>query len=353
MDLNLDALWNDYGLDELQAGVEALFPEKQINLEELLELVMSGDVFGALANLFKGGLTDAVNQLTSLRDVFIWLLVLGIVSSLMTHFVDIFDKRQVADISFYFMYLLFMVVLLKCFGQATDIATQTIENIILFVKLLVPVYLITVGISAGTITAAASYQVMLLAVCGVEYILSAGLIPLINSYVMLCMVNGVWMEEKLALMIRLVKRIIGMILKGALGIVTGISLFQSLIAPVVDSARKSALQSFVSAIPGVGTAANSVAELVLGSAVIIRNSVGVILLLLLLFMCAVPLVKLGLIAGMLKCAAAFMGVVSDKRITSCTDKVGEAGILLLRTTGTAMLLFMISIAVTAALGRGV
>lgn len=352
MDLDLNALWQDYGLDELEAGMKKLFPEKLLDLEKLLEQVMSGDIFGALAALFEDGLTDAVNQLISLREIFIWLLVLGIVSSLMTHFVEIFDRRQVADISFYFMYLLFVVVLLKCFGQATDIATQTIENIILFVKLLVPIYLIIVGISAGAVTAAASYQIMLLVVYGVEYILSAGLIPLINSYVMLCMVNGIWMEEKLALMMRLVKRMIGLILKGALGIVTGISFFQSLIAPVVDSARSSALKSFVSAIPGVGAAAGSVAELVLGSAVIIRNSVGVILLLLLFLLCAVPLVKIGLIAGMLKCAAAFMGVVSDKRITSCADKVGEAGMLLLKTAGTAMFLFMISIAVTAAFGRG-
>ena len=350
--MNLEELWKDYGLDELEMGLEKLFPKKQLNLESLLEQVMAGDVFGALAELFEGGLTDAVNQLLSLRDIFIWLLVLGILSSLMTHFVEIFDKRQVADISFYFMYLLFMVVLLKCFGQATDIATGTIENIILFVKLLVPVYLMIVGISAGAITAAASYQIMLLVVCGVEYILSAGMIPLINSYVMLSMVNGVWMEEKLALMIRLVKRIIGLILKGALGIVTGISLFQSLIAPVVDSARSSALKSFVAAIPGIGGVANSVTELVLGSAVVIRNSVGVILLLLLLLLCAIPLLKIGLIAGILKCAAAFMGVVSDKRITACADKVGEAGFLLLKTVGTAMLLFMISIAVTATFGRG-
>ena len=350
--MDLSSLWEDYGLDEVQQGIETLFPEKQVDLGKLLEQVMSGDVFGALALLFEGGVTDAINQFLSLRDILIWLLVMGIVSSLLTHFVDIFDKRQVADISFYFMYLLFMVVLLKSFGQASEIAVQTIENVIVFVKLLVPIYLITVGISAGTITAAVSYQMMLIVVCGVEYILSSGLIPLINSYVMLCMVNGIWMEEKLTMMIRLVKRFIGWILKGALGVVTGISLFQALIAPVVDSARTSALKSFVSAIPGVGAAANGVAELVLGSAVMIRNSVGVVLLLLLLVLCAVPLLKIGLIAGMLKCAAAFMGVVSDKRLTACTDRVGEAGLLLLRTVGTAMLLFMISIAVTAALGRG-
>ena len=139
-------------------------------------------------------------------------------------------------------------------------------------------------------------------------------------------------------------------LKGAVGIITGFSIFQSLITPVVDSARKTGLQKLVAAIPGVGGAADGVVELVLGSASLIKGSVGTVLLILLLLLCATPLVKIGVIAGILKCAAAFMGIVSDKRITSCADRTGDAGILLFRTVGTAMLLFLISVAVITASG---
>lgn len=348
-DLNL--VWQDYGLDRLAEGIERLFPKGGIDLENILLQVISGDVFGAISELFKGSVRGFTGQLEGMKNVFVWMLVLGIVSSLMTHFVEIFDRHHVADIGFYFMYLLFTAILLKCFGQAADAAAGALENIILFVQLLVPAYLITVGISAGALTAGAAYQVMLFAVYGVEYILSAGLLPLIYSYVMLSVINGIWVEEKLSLLVDLLGKAVGWVLKGALGIVTGISIFQALIAPVIDSARTSALQKFVSAIPGVGGAASGVAELVLGSAMVIKNSVGVVLLLLLLLMCAAPLFKIAVIAGILKCVAAFMGIVSDKRITACADRTGDAGLLLLKTTGTAMVLFLIAIAVTAAAGR--
>lgn len=281
-----------------------------------------------------------------MRDVFIWLLVLGIVSSLLTHFVEIFDKCQVADMGFYFMYLLLTAILLKCFAQAADTAAQMLENCLLFVKLLVPAYLISVGVSSGTMTAGASYQLMLFAVYGVEYILSAGLLPMISSFVMLSVVNGIWTEEKLTFLIELLGKAAGWVLKGALGAVTGIGIFQALITPVVDSARNSALQKLLSAIPGIGAAAGGVAELVLGSAVVIRNSIGMVLLLLLILMCAAPLLKIAVTAGLIKCAAAFMGIVSDKRITACADRTGDAGLLLLRTAGTAVLLFLVAIAVT-------
>lgn len=345
-DLNL--VWQDYGLDKLEEGIGRLFPKGGVDFEKLLGQVMSGDIFGALGSLFEGSFQEFTSQLAGMRNVLVWMLVMGIVSALITHFIEIFDRHQVADIGFYFMYLLFTAVLFKCFGVAAETAAGAMENIILFVKLLVPAYLITVGVSAGAVTAGTSYQIMLFVVYGVEYILSAGLVPLIYSYCMLAVVNGIWTEEKLNLLIDLLGKAIGWVLKGALGVVTGISIFQSLIAPVVDSARNSALEKFISAIPGVGSTAGGIAELVLGSAVVIRNSVGVVLLLLLLLLCAAPLLKIALVAVTLKCAAAFMGIVSDKRITTCVDRTGTAGLLLLRTAGTAVLLFLIAIAVTTA-----
>lgn len=347
MDMDLSLVWQDYGLDKLQEGILQLFPEKRLDLGQLLELVMSGDIFGAAASLFRDGIADFAAQMAGMRNVFVWLLVLGIISALMTHFVEIFNKRQVADMGFYFMYLLFTTVLLKCFSQAACIAQQAIENIVLFVKLLVPTYLLTVGISQGTATAGAAYQMMLFAVYGVEYILLRGLLPLIWSYSMLSVVNGIWPEEKLSFLIDLLGKAAGWVLKGSFGAVTGIGIFQRLLAPVTDSVRNSVLQKMISAIPGVGDAAGGAMELVLGSAMVIRNSVGMVLLLLLLFLCAVPVLKVVVTAGLLKCAAAFMGIVSDRRITGCVGRMGDAVLLLFRTTGTAMLLFVIAIAVAA------
>lgn len=346
--MDIDMIWQDYGLDRLEEGIQTLFPQNSLSLEALLGQVMQGDIFGAVADLFKGVITDFVSQLSGMRNLFVWFLVLGIVSALMTHFVEIFDRHQVADISFYFMYLLFTVVLLRCFYQAAATAADAMENVILFIRLMIPAYLISVGISTGSVTAGASYQMMLLIIYGIQNLLSAGLMPLIYSMCMLVVINGIWVEEKLTLVIDLLEKGIGWALKGTLGVVAGLSIFQALITPVVDSVRTSALQKIVAAIPGVGNAADGVVEMVLSSAVMVKNSVGVVLLLLFLVMCATPLLKIAVIAGLLKCSAAFMGIVCDKRITTCANRTGDAGMLLLRTTGTAMLLLLISIAVITA-----
>lgn len=349
--VDMDVLWQDYGLNRLEEGMQTLFPQNTLSLDHLIAQVMQGDVLGALEGLFTGVITDFTSQLAGMRNVFVWLLVLGIVSALMTHFVEIFDRHQVADVGFYFMYLLFTVVLLRCFFLAADTAVTALENVILFIRLMIPAYLISVGMSTGTVTAAASTEMMLLVIYGIQNLLLDVLVPLIYSMCMMVVVNGVWVEEKLSLLIDLLEKGIGWVLKGAIGVITGLSIFQALITPVVDSVKTSVLQRILSAVPGIGNAADGVVEMVLGSAVMIKNSIGVVLLILFLVMCAAPLLKIAVIAVMLKCAAAFMGIVSDKRITACANRTGDAGLLLLRTAGTGMMLFLISIAVITAANR--
>ena len=172
-------------------------------------------------------------------------------------------------------------------------------------------------------------------------------LPFIYSYVLLAVVNGIWIEEKLSLLMELLEKGIKAALKAIIGVVTGISVFQSVITPVIDTVKTSTLQKIVSAIPGIGGAADSLASVVIGSAVVIKNSIGVVLLILLVSMCLAPLLQILLTACCLKLAAAVMGIISDKRITACTNKVGEGSMLLLKITGTALLLFLISISMVA------
>lgn len=346
-ELSIDMVWEEYGLGQLQQELSALFPGSGFSLRQILSQIMQGDVLGAIQGVLNAVLGDIGGQLASVRGILLWLVMLGMISALMGHLMDIFDKHQIADISFYFMYLLLTAVLLTSFGQSAQVASAAMENILLFIRLLVPTYLMAVGVASGTTTAGASYQVVLLLIYGVEHVLIGGLLPFVYSYVLLAVVNGIWIEEKLSLLMELLEKGIKAALKAIIGIVTGISIFQSAITPVIDTAKSSVLQKLVSAIPGIGGAADSMASLVIGSAVVIKNSIGVVLLILLVAMCLAPLLQILLTACCLKLAAAVMGIISDKRITACTNKVGEGGMMLLKITGTALLLFLISISLVA------
>lgn len=345
--IDLEKLWEQYNMTDIQEKIGAMFPHFEFSLRELFQRVLSGDVAGALQDGIGGIFRGMAAEVGSIRNILLYLLVLGIVSALLSHFTDVFESHQIADISFYIVYLLLMAVLLKCFQEAAQTAGDAVENIVTFIKVFIPAYYLAVGVAGGAVTAYAGYQLLLFLIYGVEQVLLSVVMPLIYSFVMLAVINGIWSEERMAILLDFLQKCIGVILKTALGIVTGVSLLQSMVTPVIDSLKSQTLQKAVSAIPGIGNIADGVMETMVGSAVLIKNSIGVIFMILLLAVCLAPLVKIFLIAGCLKLSAALMGIVSDKRITGCTNKVGEGSFLLFRAAGTAMVLFIILIAIAA------
>lgn len=350
----VEGIWGDYGMDEVTLYLEQMMPEYEFDAKELLQQIIQGNLWEALKMVGTGVKDRLLAELSGVRQIFASVLILGIISALFSNFSDVFKNHQISDVSFYFLYLILMAVLMKVFVTAADIAYETIANIVLFIKMFIPAYFMAVGAATGTATAVAYYQLMLLLTYGVEKILLVVLLPLIYSYVLLTLINGIWIEERLTLILDFLKKGIVFSLKVLLGAVTGLSLFQSMITPVIDSLKTSAVKKAVSAIPGIGNLAEGVTEMVIGSAVLIKNSIGIFMLLLLLAICFVPLIKILMIACMIKGSAAMIGMVSDKRITGCTDRVGDGSLLLLRTTFTAVALFIITIAVVAyTTGKGI
>lgn len=333
-------------LSQINTQLSSLFPEYQIDAGELFGLLLQGKVTDVMKMLFSGMAQIFRGEAGSFAELAVMLLCIGLLTSLLLNLTELFENRQIGDMSFYFMYLFLMLILLRVFETVTGTAQSLLSDMLLFMELFMPVYFLAVGAAAGVTTALLYYQLILLVIYGMELLLSAFLMPLIKAYVFLAFMNGLWKEEKLQLFLGLIKRIAGYALKLSFAVITGISMLQSMITPVIDSVKLSAVQKAVGLIPGIGSISSSTAEMVLGSAVLIKNSAGVLAILLLVLLCAAPLVKIWALAMLLKLAAAVSGIISDRRITGCMDQVGEGSLLVLRTLLTACGLFLITIAIT-------
>lgn len=347
MTIQLDKVWEDYELGGLEQKLQELFPSSPPDLEGLLQRLLRGDILGCISDSIRMVIDGFIADFGSLKQIFIWILVLGIIAALLSHFIEIFDNHQIADIGFYFTYLLMIIILMKCFMESASVASSTMGRIVEFIQVFIPAYFLSIGVAQGSLTASAGYQILILIIYVVENILVRLVLPFIYCYVLLSVVNGLWIEERLAMLVESMEKGIKFLLKSLLGMVIGISALQSMVTPAIDSVNTGILRKVVGAIPGIGDAADGVMETVVGSAVILKNSLGTILLLLLIVMAAVPLLQILVTACLLKVAAGLLGVVSDKRITACTNKVGCGSELLFKTVGTAVLLFLITISIAA------
>lgn len=327
--------------------IQGLFPGYQLELGKMLELLLQGDITNVIKLLFQNMGQIFQGELGNFKEIAVMLLCVGMIASLVLNLTDLFENRQIGDIGFYFVYLFLILILFRIFEMVMETAQLLLADLLLFMELFMPVYFLAVGAAAGVTTALMYYQFILILIYGMEVLLSTFLMPLIKVYVFLIFMNGLWKEEKLQMFLALIKRLVGYALKISFGVVTGISMLQSMITPVIDSVKMSTVQRAVGLIPGIGNVSSSTAELVIGSAVLIKNSAGVLAILLLVLLCAVPIIKIWTLSMLLKFSAAVVGIVSDRRITNCIDKVGEGSLLVLRTLLTACGLFLVTIAIAA------
>jgi len=338
-------LWDKVENQELDLEIRKLLPEEKQSFSELVKEIMMGDKKLNI-NLIKEKMKEGVfGNIDEMKKMIGSILLLGIMSALFSNFGYMFKNHQIVDISFYFIYMLFTLLLLVSFRTAMDVAVSMLENAILFMKLLIPTFFTVIGFTSATMTAVVFNQFMFVIITLVESILVAILIPATSVYIFLSLVNGLGEEERFASIIELLHKGIEGSLKIMIAAIGGMGFFQSMITPVIDSVKTATVQKAISAIPGVGKVADSISEVVLGSTILIKNSVGIAFVILLLSMCAVPLIQIFMLAAIMKISAALIGIVTDKRMTNCANQVGDGTFLILRIAMTAVALVIIIFAI--------
>lgn len=346
------ALLEDLDFSDAQASLDELLGKNNFSIRQAVVNLMQGKIpwtLESLKNIAKGVFFQEINEY---RKTAVYLLAIIVASAVFMNFITAFDKGQIADISYYTMYLLMVTLLMKVFSSMSQVALGAVSAMLDFMKTLLPACIMTLYLSSGSITAMGFYQITLLAITGVQWMLNYVLLPGVQIYVILLFINQLMKEDYLSKMADLIKTVILWSLKTVTAVLFGLQAVQCMVAPAVDQVKTSVVNKAVSVIPGIGNAYETVAETVLGSAVLLKNAVGIAGLAALVFVGLVPVVKLVCGVFLYRALGAVAQPVSDKRVSECIGSVAEGGELLLKIVLHAGILFIISLAMITVMVRG-
>nr|WP_296010517.1 stage III sporulation protein AE [uncultured Blautia sp.] len=332
-------------MQQMQEAVNELLGENTFHVQEFLKELMKGEqgVSKKQAVLFIK--EQLLSALVMDRQTFVQVLLLVLVAALFSNFTEVFGKNQTAEVSFYIVYMLLSAILLHSFQMISQGISEKLQDLMVFMKALMPSYFLAVTAASGSATAMVFYEMVMVVIYLIQVVLLRLVLPGIHGYVLLEMINYLHKEDFLSHMAELMQTVLGWTLKTCTGITIGMQLVQNMISPAVDSLKRNVVGKTAAAIPGIGNAINGVTETALATAVLIRNSLGVMGILLLLLLGLPPVIKLGFTALIYKLLAALVQPVSDKRLVGCLSTIGEGCGLLLKVLLTAEFLFMITIAV--------
>ena len=339
-------------LDEIESGFRELSGQAEFSFSDTVRGLLTGEIpFSVhdlprlLAELFLG-------QLQQQKQMALQILVIVMASAIFSNFVKIFDNSQIADISFFTMYLLISTLLMRSFMTMNQDVVKTCSAIGRFMQILLPSYLVTVVISAGTVSAIGFYEITVLGIQILQLLIIRLVLPAINFYLLLLLLNQMTTEDHFSRFAELAETVIRWVTKTIFGIVVGLQAVQVLTAPALDSLKNSAFQRLAGSIPGIGNLLDAATQTVVGSAVVIKNAVGVAGMLALVILGMMPVLRLLASILIFRLLCALIQPISEKRMVEGIASISRGTVLLLRILATSLSVFIISLAMITAAIRG-
>lgn len=343
-----DRLFSEFDFTEIDNSLKKIFPEKKMDFKTFVTSLISGH-----------GADPGKLVLNFVRDQFFYefrynrqnlayMLIIAVIAAVFTNFSNAFQNKQVSQISFYVLYMLLITMCLNAFRIAMAGIQGQLEVLLDFMRVLCPSYFLAVAITSGSGSSLIFYNIVLFLIYVVEVLILRFLFPIINIYMMIQVLNYLVGEEYLSQFGELLKKLVSWILKILLACVIGFNVIQGMLAPALDALKRSALTKTAEAIPGIGNTIGSVADVVLGTAVLIKNGIGMAGAAILVAICGAPVLQMLILTLMYKLTAALVQPVSDKRITGCISSVSEGYELLVMVVFTTGVLFLLTIAVVTA-----
>lgn len=324
------------------AGFEGMVEQ----LVENGEIWSPGKWIGMLGKVLAG-------QLRSQGEMIGYLLLLLISAAVLSAIAKAFRNRQISDMGFYMIYLLLFLIMMRSFGTCYVITENVLRDLVDFMRALMPAYLMAAAVGIYRTSAVLYYEGFLLMIYYLQRFVEMLLLPAIRGYVLFAMLGHLGNEEFFGRSREGLKKAIIFSLKTMVGLVTGMQIIQGMISPAVDEWKHTVVSKGISGLGSIGNAMGNLTDVVLGSGTLLKNGIGAAGAVLIIGICAVPVVQVGCYVLFYHVLAAVSEPISDKRLINAIGQMGDGIGLLVRLLFSVCVMFLLTIAVVCATTGGI
>lgn len=324
--------------------IDNALKEEDIDFKQLVSRLAGGDSDGVFYELFTIIMDRLFGDILYNRNVVVKIIFIAIISAMFTNMSIIIKRSEMSETGFYVTYMLMVTILTGGFIVMSDMVREAVSRIITFMNALVPAFLLSVGVAAGSMSAAGFSGVILMAIGIIEKLILSFLIPAVNVYVIIRLVNNIVEEDYFSKLAGVIKTSILWALKGMVGVLLGANIIQSIIMPSVDAAGTGVINKLINILPG-GEAVTGIEGIVTTTGNVIKNAIGSAGLIALAVICLFPMIKMLIYIAVYKVTSAIIQPIADKRLGDSIDAVSEGIGILYKVTFTVAFLLFITVAI--------
>lgn len=280
------------------------------------------------------------------------IIVLTVFSVILQNLQNAFEQNQVSKVAYAIVFLVIIVLAVDSFSVAVEAAKNTISKMIHFMMAIVPMML-TLLASMGNLTSASLFHPMIVFMIHViGTIIYMVVFPLLFFSTILYIISNISEKYQLTQLADLMKKVSITLLGGLLTIFLGVISVQGATTAITDGVTiRTAKYLTGNFVPVIGRTISEAADTVVTASLLVKNTVGLVGVIILLFICAFPALKILSLSFIYNFSAAILQPLGSSPVVSSLSVIGRTLIYIFAALAAVGLMFFLAITIIIAAGN--
>lgn len=297
--------------------------DSDLNITEVFNNSITGNV--NVINTFDGYLKIFGDEFLNAIKSMVVILIIIVIHSVLKSIIENLGNDSTATVTYFIQYLIIVTIVINTFTDSIEIVKNSILNIVSYMNLYAPILLTLMLASGSLVVSSTSEMILLFAINLIGNILENFIIPLIFISTVLSIVSNFSSKIHLSRLSKFFKSatmwILGIILTIFICVLSVEGTLGNSIDNFTAKTSKAAVSTFI---PVVGKVMGDSVDSILGSINILKNSVGIIGVVILVSIVLFPIIKVSILWIIIKMIAAICEIIADESIVKLFDEIADS-----------------------------
>lgn len=336
--------------DELMKNYGGFFPDQKT--PSFMDMLLPGGEGLGIKSVMSGLTSFFLHEVLYNGKLLVTIVMLSIMSLILETLQTAFERNNVSRVAYSLCYMVIMVIAINSFSVAIGYAQEAINHMIEFMMAMVPLLFSLLASMGNIVTVSVTHPLIVFMIHTVGTVVHTTVFPFLFFSALLHIVSSLSEKYKLTQLANLFQKISVGLLGILLTIFLGVISVQGITSSVTDGVTiRTAKYVSGNFIPVVGKMFADATDTVISASLLVKNSIGLAGVIILLFLCAFPAIKILTLALIYQIAGAVLQPLGDTPIVACLQTIGKSMIYAFAAMAVVGLMFFLAITILLMAGN--
>ncbi|MEK4287533.1 stage III sporulation protein AE [Paenibacillus sp. FSL P4-0502] len=336
--------------DQLMKDYGGFFPDGAT--PTLMDMLLPGDKGLSLKGVLSGLLGFMWHEVLYNGKLLVTIVMISVLSMILETLQTAFERKTVSKVAYTLCYMVVLVIAVNSFNIAIGYAKDAIDRMIDFMMAMIPLLFALLASMGNIVTVSVTHPLIVFMIHTVGTMIHSLVFPLLFFSAVLHLVSALSEKYKLTQLANLLRNIgaglLGVLLTVFLGVISVRGITSSVTDGVTIRAAKYITGNFV---PVIGKMFADATDTVISASLLVKNAIGLSGVIIILFLCAFPAIKILVLALIYNIAAAVMQPLGETPIVVCLQTIGKSMVYVFAALAAVSLMFFMAVTIMLTAGN--